>query len=64
MAAINAAERTLAAEGYNNVTLLCPDRLEGYQRETSYLGAFALREFLGGGGASGGAGGLGAFLAV
>ena len=52
--ALRGMESTLRAEGHN-LTLLCPERLAAYQQETSYLGAFSLRQFmpeLGGGGGS------------
>ena len=51
MAGLAQAERELRSEGLN-VTLLCPDRRAAYERETHYLGAFAMRQFLGGGGES------------
>lgn len=44
VASLRQMEETLHAEGYANFTLLCDDRLASYQKETSYLGAMALRQ--------------------
>ena len=48
IAELRETERSLRAQGgsHSNITLLCPERLASFEQSTSYLGAYAVRQFM------------------
>lgn len=48
IAELRETERSLLEQGgsLSNITLLCPDRLASFEQATSYLGAYAVRQFM------------------